>query len=66
MAIAKKPIRTTTNIQQQADPDKVAEAFIAGAGGAPKQADARKTPVMIRFDRGAARACRRRRQTARH
>ena len=51
MAIAKKPIRNTTNIHQQTDPDKAAEAFIAGAGGAPKQADVRKTPVMIRFDR---------------
>jgi ribbon-helix-helix CopG family protein len=51
MAIAKKPIRSTTNIHHQADPDKAAEAFIAGAEGAPKQGDVRKMPVMIRFDR---------------
>jgi uncharacterized protein (DUF4415 family) len=50
MAIAKKPSRTTTNTQPT-DPEKAAEAFIAGAGGAPEPADARKTPVMIRFDR---------------
>jgi hypothetical protein len=50
MAIAKKPNRSTTNTQP-ADPGKAAEAFIAGAGGAPEQADVRKTPVMIRFDR---------------
>jgi predicted HicB family RNase H-like nuclease len=48
MAIAKKPSRTTTNTQPT-DPEKAAEAFIAG--GAPEPADARKTPVMIRFDR---------------
>jgi uncharacterized protein (DUF4415 family) len=52
MAIAKKPSRSTTNTQP-ADPEKAAEAFIAGAGGAPspEQADTRKAPVMIRFDR---------------
>jgi predicted HicB family RNase H-like nuclease len=50
MAIAKKPNRSTANTQP-ADPEKAAEAFIAGAGGAPEQADARKLPVMIRFDR---------------
>jgi hypothetical protein len=50
MAIAKKPSRTTTNTQPT-DPEKAAEVFIAGAGGAPEPADARKTPVMIRFDR---------------
>jgi hypothetical protein len=41
MAIAKKPIRSTTNTQP-ADPERAAEAFIAGAGGAPEQADTRK------------------------
>jgi predicted HicB family RNase H-like nuclease len=50
MVIAKKPDRSTTNTQP-ADPEKAAEAFIAGAGGAPEQAVVRKTPVMIRFDR---------------
>jgi predicted HicB family RNase H-like nuclease len=45
MAIARKPNRNTT------DPEKAAEAFIAGAGGAPEQAVVHKTPVMIRFDR---------------
>jgi uncharacterized protein (DUF4415 family) len=50
MAIATKPRRSTTNTQPT-DPEKAAEAFIAGAGGAPKPADTRKTPVMIRFDR---------------
>jgi hypothetical protein len=50
MAIAKKPSRSTRNTQP-ADAEKAAEAFIAGAGGAPEQADSRKTPVMIRFDR---------------
>lgn len=50
MAIAKKPSRSTTNTQT-ADPEKAAEAFIAGAGGAPEQAVVHKTPVMIRFDR---------------
>ena len=48
MAIAKKPNRSTTNTETS-DPDKAAEAFIDGAGGAPEQAH--KTPVMIRFDR---------------
>ena len=47
MAIAKKPNRNT----QTADPEKAAEAFIAGAGGAPEHAVGHKTPVMIRFDR---------------
>ena len=50
MAIAKKPHHSTTNTQP-ADPEKAAEAFIAGAGGASEQADSRKAPVMIRFDR---------------
>lgn len=50
MTIAKKPNRNTMNTQP-ADPEKAAEAFITGAGGAPKQADVRKTPVMIRSDR---------------
>ena len=50
MTIAKKPNRSATNTQT-ADPGKAAEAFIAGAGGAPKQAIVHKTPVMIRFDR---------------
>ena len=50
MAIAKKPNRSTTNTQT-ADPEKAAEAFIAGAGVAPEQAVSHKTPVMIRFDR---------------
>ena len=50
MAIAKNPNRNITNTQT-ADPEKAAEAFIAGAGGAPEQAVAHKTPVMIRFDR---------------
>ena len=50
MAIAKKPSRSTTNTQPN-DPEKAAEAFIAGAGSVPEQADTRKTPVMIRFDR---------------
>jgi hypothetical protein len=50
MVIAKKPGRRTMNTQP-ADAEKAAEAFIAGAGGAPEQADPRKTPVMIRFDR---------------
>ena len=50
MAIAKKPNRSTTNTEAS-DPEKAAEAFIAGAGGAPEQAVGHKTPVMIRFDR---------------
>jgi predicted HicB family RNase H-like nuclease len=50
MAIAKKPNSSTANTQP-ADPEKAAEAFIAGAGSGPEQADTRKTPVMIRFDR---------------
>jgi hypothetical protein len=50
MVIAKKPSRSTSNTQP-ADAEKAAEAFIAGAGGAPEQADSRKAPVMIRFDR---------------
>ena len=50
MAISKKANRSTTNTQT-ADPEKAAEAFIAGAGGAPEQAVVHKTPVMIRFDR---------------
>jgi len=50
MAIARKPNRSTTNTQTT-DPEKAAEAFIAGAGGAPEQAVGHKTPVMIRFDR---------------
>jgi hypothetical protein len=50
MAIAKKPSRSRTH-EKSADPEKAAEAFIAGAGGAPEPADSRKTPVMIRFDR---------------
>jgi predicted HicB family RNase H-like nuclease len=50
MAIAKKSQHNTTNIQP-ANPEKAAEAFIAGAGVAPEQADTRKAPVMIRFDR---------------
>jgi hypothetical protein len=37
---------------QPADPErKPPEASIAGAGGAPEQANSRKAPVMIRFDR---------------
>src|SRR5512135_1991598 len=51
MAIAKNPRRGTTHTQQ-ADAEKAAEAFIAGAGGLPEQAVVHKTPVMIRFDRG--------------
>jgi hypothetical protein len=51
MAIAKRPNRNTPNIHQQADPETAAAAFIAGAGDVSKQADVRKTPVMIRFDR---------------
>ena len=50
MAIAKKPNRSTTNTETS-DPEQAAEAFIAGAGGAPEQAVVHKTPVMIRFDR---------------
>lgn len=50
MAIARKPNRSTPDTQT-ADPEKAAEAFIAGAGGAPEQAVVHKTPVMIRFDR---------------
>ena len=50
MAIAKKPNRSTTNTETP-NPEKAAEAFIAGAGGAPEQAVGHKTPVMIRFDR---------------
>ena len=50
MAIAKKPNRTTANTQT-GDPEKAAEAFIAGAGAAPEPAVGHKTPVMIRFDR---------------
>ena len=50
MAIARKPNRSTTNTQT-ADPEQAAEAFIAGARGAPEQAVVHKTPVMIRFDR---------------
>ena len=38
MAIAKKPISSTRNTRP-ADAEKAAEAFIAGAGGAPEQAD---------------------------
>ena len=50
MAIAKKP-RSSTTPTQPADAEKAAEAFIAGAGGTPEQAETRKAPVMIRFDR---------------
>ena len=50
MAIARKPNRSTADTQT-ADPEKAAEAFIAGAGGAPEPAVSHKTPVMIRFDR---------------
>ena len=50
MAIAKNPRRGTTHTQQ-ADAEKAAEAFIAGAGGLPEQAVVHKTPVMVRFDR---------------
>jgi hypothetical protein len=52
VAIAKKPKRSTGDTQA-ADPEKAADAFIAGAGGAQAEpVDARKVPVMIRFDRG--------------
>lgn len=51
MAIAKKPRRSTGDIQV-ADAEKAASAFIAGAGGMQAESvDARKVPVMIRFDR---------------
>ena len=50
MVIVKKPARSTTNIRTP-NPEKAAEAFIAGAGGAPEHAVVHKTPVMIRFDR---------------
>ena len=50
MAIARKPNRSTLDTQTP-DPEKAAEAFIAGAGGAPERAVVHKTPVMIRFDR---------------
>lgn len=54
MAIAKKPIRSTS-AAQSTDPDKAAEAFISKAGAPPVAAtvveETRKTPVMIRFDR---------------
>lgn len=47
MAIAKRPNRSASNTQT-GDPEKAAEAFIAGAGGAPEQAVGHKTPVMIK------------------
>lgn len=50
MAIAKKPIRSTTDPSSE----KAAEVFIEGAGataGTRAQADRRKVPAMIRFDR---------------
>lgn len=53
MAIAKRPRRNTSDIHS-ASPEKAAEAFIAGAAATPaasSQADARKVPTMIRFDR---------------
>ena len=51
MAIAKRPNRSTSNIHPPADPETAAAAFIAAAGVPARQADARKAPVMIRFDR---------------
>ena len=52
MAIAKRPKRNTIDIHG-AHPEKAAEAFIEGAGrtAGEGQADARKVPAMIRFDR---------------
>jgi hypothetical protein len=51
VAIAKKPKRSTGDTQT-ADPEKAASAFIAGAGSMQAESvDARKVPVMIRFDR---------------
>jgi hypothetical protein len=54
MAIAKKPNRITS-AAQGTDPEKAAEVFISKAGApamAPEAQETRKTPVMIRFDRG--------------
>lgn len=51
MSIAKNPKRYTPD---SAGPDRAAEQFIAGAGktasAAPHPQQARKTPIMIRFD----------------
>ena len=56
MAIGKKPIRRTNEVQHA---EKAAEAFIAGAGlaalteptGPEPRKPEHKVPVMIRFDR---------------
>jgi hypothetical protein len=52
MAIAKKPLRNQSDAPGPGS-EKAAKAFIEGAGrtAAGGQADARKVPAMIRFDR---------------
>ncbi len=55
MAIARKPNSNRTAALVR-DPEQVASAFIQGAGQAPvaepelPSADARKTPIMLRFN----------------
>lgn len=52
MAIAKKPLRNQSDAPPSGS-EKAAKAFIEGAGRSAGggQADTRKVPAMIRFDR---------------
>jgi len=50
MAIAKRPIRNPSTTGKQ-NPDRKAEAFIAGAGAAiAEENGSRKKPVLVRVD----------------
>jgi hypothetical protein len=51
MAIAKRPDRYRSVIEEQPVDERAAEAFITGAEEAPRPKAAKKVPILVRFDR---------------
>jgi hypothetical protein len=51
MAIAKRPDRHRSVIEEHPADERAAEAFIAGAEEAPPAKRPNKIPILVRFDR---------------